>query len=225
MKKIIVGIMALMLAFIMVSRSDNAEKHTNSTVGEMEEKSSSVEIIPDSYHTYVVDFNSHNVCVAFWVPENWSVKKREIKDGEYPRFLSLDESFIEVYDILDENDNNLGAIGFENYTLNTDSEDNLMDIYGSVALPNMYNFALDKENYNVVDSNETGETAITKVYHSPSLVHSSGGLGDAVYGDGILSYNKECQLFVAVEFKEAIFNDDVLSDLAGGIQIDWITGM
>ena len=225
MKKIIVGIVALMLAFIMVSRSDNAEKDTNSTVGEMEEKLSSVEIIPDSYDTYVVDLNSHNVCVVFGVPENWSVKKREIKDGEYPRFLSLDESFIEVYDILDENDNNLGAIGFENYTLNTDSEDNLMDIYGSVALPNMYNFALDKENYSVVDSNETGETAITKVYHSPSLVYSNGGLGDAVYGDGILSYNKECQLFVAVEFKEAIFNDDVLRDLAGGIQIDCITGM
>lgn len=84
MKKIIVGIVALMLAFIMVSRSVNAEKHTNSTVGEMEEKLSSVEIIPDSYDTYVVDFNSHNVCVVFGVPENWSVKKREIKDGEYP---------------------------------------------------------------------------------------------------------------------------------------------
>lgn len=153
------------------------------------------------------------------------LKKREIKDGEYPQFLTLDESFIDVYDIFDENHNISGAIGFAKYTEYAGAEDDLMAVYGTVALSNMYNFILDEENYSVVKSSGTGETAITKVYHSPSLVHNNGGLGDAVYGDGILSYNNDCLFFVAAEFKEGLFNEDVLKTMAGRIEIDWITGM
>ena len=233
MKKLISVVLAMILAFTMVSCSNNSgvssdintEENTNHTVGYVEENISTVEITPNSYSTFVLDINSHDTYVAFTVPENWGVKKRDIKDGEYPQFLTLDESFMEVYDIFDENHNNWGAIGVEGYTENAAAEDKPMAVYGSVALPNMYKFILDEENYNIVKNNETGETAITSVYHSPSLVHNNGSSGDAVYGDGILSYNKECLIFVAVEYKEGLFNDDVLRILADGIQIDWITGM
>ena len=233
MKKLISVILSIILAFTMVSCSNNTgvssdtdtEEHTNHSVSEIEENVSVVEITPNSYSTFVLDINSYDTYVAFTVPENWSVKKRDIKDGEYPQFLTLDESFIDVYDIFDENHNNWGAIGVAGYTENVGAKDKLMSVYGSVALPNMYNFILDEENYNAVKSSEKGETAVTKVYHSPSLVHNNGGLGEAVYGDGILSYNKECLVFAAVEYKEGLFNDVVLRTLADGIQIDWITGM
>ena len=227
MKKMISVILSVILAFTMISCSNNEDGSFDATHTEnkTEENISTSEITPDSYSTFVLDINSLDTYVAFKVPEKWGIKKRNTTENEHTQFLALDECFIEVYDILDDNDNNCGAIGVASYIENVDAEDKLIAVYGSIALPNMYKFALNEESYSIVKIGETGETAITKVYHSPSFSHNNSGLGDAVYGDGILSYNKECLAFVAVEYKEGLFNDDALIALAESIEIDWITGM
>lgn len=75
MKKLISVILSVILAFTVVSCSDNTDVSSVENT-QMNTPPTSEEITPESYKTYVVDFNLHNVCAVFQVPEGWSVKKK-----------------------------------------------------------------------------------------------------------------------------------------------------
>ena len=176
---------------------------------------------PSGYDRFYFTLDGNSTDISLVLPEGWTFESRNINVGEEPPYLSLDDNFSDVYDIFDDKRNNVGAFGFVSYNEQLGAENNLMAIYGAVALPNMYHFDVT-ENYTAVNKDDSGmwESAVTKVYHSPSLVHNNGGLGDAVYGDGILSYSRECSDFIAIEFEENLFSADELNLIAKSIQIE-----
>ena len=82
--------------------------------------------------------------------------------------------------------------------------------------------------YRTAHTYDKGESAITKVYHSPSLqchYHPEGYDGTdipetgAVYNSGILCYNSEKNMFVAMEFSPEYVDDRLLRSLAASTEI------
>ncbi|MBP1552070.1 MAG: hypothetical protein J6C04_07315 [Oscillospiraceae bacterium] len=181
---------------------------------------SSSYMAPGGYDRFNFTLDGSSTDISLVLPEGWNFENRNIKVGEEPPYLTLDDNFSDVYDIFDDKRNNVGAFGFVSYNEQLGAENNLMAIYGAVALPNMYHFDVT-ENYTAVNKDDSGmwESAVTKVYHSPSLVHNNGGLGDAVYGDGILSYSRECSDFIAIEFEENLFSKEELESIAKSVVI------
>lgn len=179
------------------------------------------ENFPDGDDRFAFQFNDLTTKVEFNLPIGWTLEKRNIQVGEEPEYLTVDDDFSDVWDIYNTNGEFVGAMVFVNYTEYIGAETKLMAIYGPVALGNMYSFDLSAENYFAVEKDQNGlwEKAVTKVYHSPSLVHNNGGLGDAVYGDGILAYSRECLAFVAFEFRENYFSQKELRYIAASVDI------
>ncbi len=177
-------------------------------------------ITPAGYDRFNFTLNGYSTSVSFILPDGWSLKDRNIQVDEYPEYLTLDDVFGEVFDIYNDSNENVGAVGFVRYTEYLRDENNLMAIYGAVALPNMYNFDL-REHYTAVNRDESGnwESATTKVYHSPQLNRDIGKEAITTYGDGVLSYNRECLTFVSFEFKEEYFGKDELEYIAKSVDI------
>ena len=182
---------------------------------DMEEK------FPDGSDSFSLTLAGMQTNVSFELPHQWTIEKRNIQVGEEPDYLTIDDNFSDVWDIYNTDGEFVGAMGFLNYNEYLGNETNLMAIYGPVALGNMYSFDLSEENYFAVERDENGlwEKATTKVYHSPSLVHNNGGLGNSVYGDGILAYSRECLAFVAFEFSEDYFSEKELRYIAASVNI------
>jgi len=175
---------------------------------------------PNGFDSFFFTFSGYSTSVGINMPEGWSFKARNIQTDEYPEYLTLDDNFSDCFDIYNNKGENVGAMGVVSYTEYMGTENNLMAIYGAVGLPNMYNFDLN-EHYLVADSDENGnwEKATTKVYHSPQLNRDAGKAQVATYGDGILAYNRECLVFVTIEFKEDYFSDGELKYIAQSLSI------
>ncbi|MBR2027922.1 MAG: hypothetical protein IKA10_02880 [Oscillospiraceae bacterium] len=175
---------------------------------------------PNGFDSFFFTFSGYQTSVGIHMPEGWSFESRNIQTNERPEYLTLDDSFGDCFDIYNNKGENVGAMGVVYYTEHMGAENSLMAIYGPVALPNMYNFDLN-EHYIVADSDENGnwEKATTKVYHSPQLNRDLGKAEVTTYGDGILAYNRECLVFVAMEFKEDYFSDGELKYIAQSLSI------
>ncbi|MBQ7816414.1 MAG: hypothetical protein IJ339_03520, partial [Oscillospiraceae bacterium] len=175
---------------------------------------------PNGFDSFFFTFTGYQTSVGIHMPEGWSFENRNIQTDEHPEYLTLDDSFGNCFDIYNNKGENVGAMGVVSYTEYMGAENKLMAIYGSVGLPNMYNFDLN-EHYIVADRDENGnwEKATTKVYHSPQLNRDLGKTEIATYGDGILAYNRECLVFVAMEFKEDYFSDGELKYIAQSLSI------
>ena len=175
---------------------------------------------PNGFDSFFFTFNGYSTSVGIHMPEGWSFENRNIQTDEYPEYLTLDDDFGNCFDIYNNNGEKVGAMGVVSYTEYMGAENELMAIYGAVALPNMYNFDLN-EHYVVADSDENGnwEKATTKVYHSPQLNRDLGKAEVTTYGDVILAYNRECLVFVAIEFKEDYFSDGELKYIAQSLSI------
>ena len=213
------AVVVLLVVMGMITRS---ETPAQPDYGSAENQFAAMEEnFPDGSDRFHFTFNALQTSVNFNLPKNWTLEKRNIQVGEEPEYLTIDDSFSDVWDIYNHNGDFVGAMGFVSYTEYMGSETNLMAIYRPVALGNMYCFDLSEENYFAVERDENGlwEKATTKVYHSPSLVHKNGGLGDAVYGDGILAYSRECLAFVAFEFNENYFTEKELNFITTSIEI------
>jgi len=175
---------------------------------------------PNGFDSFFFTFSGYSTSVGIHMPEGWSFESRNIQTDEHPEYLTLDDSFGDCFDIYNNKGENVGAMGVVSYTEYMGAENKLMAIYGAVGLPNMYNFDLN-EHYIVADSDENGnwEKATTKVYHSPQLNRDLGKSEVTTYGDGILAYNRECLVFVAMEFKEDYFSDGELKYIAQSLSI------
>ena len=175
---------------------------------------------PNGFDSFFFTFSGYSTSVGIHMPEGWSFESRNIQTNGHPEYLTLDDNFGDCFDIYNNKGENVGAMGVVSYTEYMGAENKLMAIYGAVGLPNMYNFDLN-EHYIVADSDENGnwEKATTKVYHSPQLNRDLGKAEVTTYGDGILAYNRECLVFVAMEFKEDYFSDGELKYIAQSLSI------
>lgn len=175
---------------------------------------------PNGFDSFFFTFKGYSTSVGLHMPEGWGFEVRNVKTDERPEYLTLDDNFGDCFDIYNNKGEHVGAMGVVSYTEYIGAENKLMAIYGAVGLPNMYNFNLN-EHYIVADRDESGnwEKATTKVYHSPQLNRDLGKAEVTTYGDGILAYNRECLVFVAMEFKEDYFSDGELKYIAQSLSI------
>ena len=191
-----------------------------------------VGMLADSGVVYVPDFNynnsvknyslgivEHKTDISFSLPDKWYYEPRLINDSKEHPYMSIYNDFEYVYDIYDENKDNIGAFTVTPYTEYIGTENNPMSIYVAFTLPNMYHFEVNSDNYIQVAEYEHGTIATTVVYHSPSLVHNNGGLGDAVYHKGILAHNKDLLMIVAFEIDSGVIDDSLLKIIAESINI------
>lgn len=72
--------------------------------------------------------------------------------------------------IYDKEENCVGAVGYNIFEWDEETEGELMAVYNQIALGNDYQFDV-KGSYTVVRKLDAGETATTDVYYSPSFLH------------------------------------------------------
>ncbi len=71
-----------------------------------------------------------------------------------------------------------------------------------------------KNTYTVVADSSTGETALVDVYHSPVLDEAS---AEEKINLGILSYNREKEVYIALELDSASVSKDEATSIATSI--------
>ena len=137
------------------------------------------------------------------LPDGWSAKKREAEGEE---FVML--SVFSKYDILNKDKELVGVAGFNVYEPYEGAEEEPAAIYNQIALGNDYQFDV-RDSYNVVNETETGKTAVTDVYYAASVNN-----GKEKHNKGIVSYNKDLKVYVALEFEDGKITDKELQEIA-----------
>ena len=169
------------------------------------------------FHLTIEDYDS---TVEFRMPKDWYFEPRGKSDSgkEYDYFpvVLVDH----VYDIYNEDGIAVGAFGVTEQPYYDPYIDDVMAIYGPFALSNNFSFQVKSEDYYQIFKDEYGSTGICPVYHSPSIVHNNGGLGDAIYNKGIVSHNKEQMVIAAFEFDKNVLNDDQHHFIAASVFIE-----
>ena len=117
-------------------------------------------------------------------------------------------SVFSKYDILNKDKELVGVAGFNVYEPYEGAEEEPAAIYNQIALGNDYQFDV-RDSYNVVTETETGKTAVTDVYYAASVNN-----GKEKRNKGIVSYNKDLKVYVALEFEDGKITDKELQEIA-----------
>lgn len=126
--------------------------------------------------------------------------------------------------IYDENDQYVGAVGYNTYEEYEGAEDVPQAIYGQIALGNDYQFnaqPTEREGgaYTPVVTTDSGVTATTLVYYAAALSKEYGGAEEERYNKGILSYNKDLLTYVAFEFDDESLSEEEELAIAQSIRL------
>ena len=146
--------------------------------------------------------------IRFELPTGWSV-------GEYdPQAVTYLYSGVwSRVGIYDTEGQCVGAIGYNTFEEDEETEGEPMAIYNQIALGNDYQFNV-KNTYTVVSDSTTCETATVDVYYSPTFDNIS---GTEKTNHGILSYDSEKLVYVAFEFDCTSVSDEVIANIADSI--------
>ncbi len=117
--------------------------------------------------------------------------------------------------IYDKEENCVGAVGYNTFELDEETEGELMAIYNQIALGNDYQFDV-RGSYTVVKKSDAGETATVDVYYSPVLSASSDSESTPNINEGVLSYNSDKSVYVAFEFDSSV-TDETIAYIANSI--------
>ena len=118
-----------------------------------------------------------------------------------------------VLDILQENGDTIGAIGYNLYEPYEGAEDDPRAIYSQIALGNGYHFDV-RDSHTVVRETTSGTTATADVYYSASFNN-----GEEKQNRGIVSYNRDLSVYVAIEFDRERTTEEQVKRIAGSINI------
>ena len=144
--------------------------------------------------------------LSFTLPEGWSAKKQETAEDEFNLI-----SVFSKYNILNEEKEVVGVVGFNKYEAYEGAEDEPAAIYNQIALGNDYQFDI-RETYKIMNETKTGVTAITDVNYSATVNN-----GKEKQNKGIVSYNKELSAYVAFEFNNEKITDEQLESIAKNV--------
>lgn len=169
------------------------------------------------FHLTIEDYDS---TIEFRMPKDWYFEPRgEAATGK--EFDYFPVVLVEhVYDIYNENGIAVGAFGVTEQPYYDPYIDDVMAIYGPFALSNNFSFQVKGEDYYKVNDFGYGSTGVCSVYHSPSIVHNNGGLGDAIYNKGIVCHNKEQMVIAAFEFDKDVLKEEQLEFIAISMAIE-----
>lgn len=132
--------------------------------------------------------------ITLSIPCHW--KTYTPKDAEDD--FSLMPLFSKIQ-LLDDNENVVGVIGFNTYEPYDGAEDEPRAIYSQIALGNDYQYNV-RDRYDIIETHAEGVTAITDVEYASSV---NGGTPKR--NTGILSYNRSKNVYIAIE----LFTDSV----------------
>lgn len=225
MKKCLVGLLMMgsLLSLTFLTGCNNKEViTTDKSTSSQQSVTSDVNVEEQQGNNIKLEFSDDNFAVNMTLPNEWSTKLREDLSTEWVKFplMNLESQ----YNIYDENNNCIGAIGYSEYTPQKDVEELPQAIYSGVAVPNNYNFnarTVDEGGFYIpVKDTDSGTTAITKVYYAPNISKDVGYGGEEVYNKGILSYNKNLLVYIAMEFDDNAISEEELKEVASSIIIE-----
>lgn len=102
-----------------------------------------------------------NFSVSFLLPDGWTIQDKSDNDAS-----DIYRSVFSAYYIYNENNSCVGTVGYNIIPTELSGDDLIPNaIYNQIALGNEYFFDI-REKYNIVNTFDTGETAITDVYFS-----------------------------------------------------------
>ncbi|ADY55302.1 hypothetical protein Sgly_0961 [Syntrophobotulus glycolicus DSM 8271] len=141
------------------------------------------------------------------MPSDWSIES--VAPNEGFTFLPV---FSKSY-ILNENDEYVGVVGYNTYEVYEGAEEDPRAIYNEIALGNDYHFDV-RDSYNVIKETPAGSAAVVDVYYS-------GSINDGVekQNKGIVSYNKDLLVYVAMEFYRDKITHEQANMIAESISI------
>lgn len=141
MKKCLVGLLMMgsLLSLTFLTGCNNKEViTTDKSTSSQQSVTSDVNVEEQQGNNIKLEFSDDNFAVNMTLPNEWSTKLREDLSTEWVKFplMNLESQ----YNIYDENNNCIGAIGYSEYTPQKDVEELPQAIYSGVAVPNNYNF-------------------------------------------------------------------------------------
>lgn len=150
------------------------------------------------------------------LPEAWTI--RPMKDNPNGKYVIL--GLWNHLGIYNEQGKLVGSIGYNKYKEYEGAEEAPQAIYCGIAIGNHYMF--DAYNaYQKVMKTDGGYTATTKVYISRIMAEQLGYEGDydEIQNLGILSYDKNMLVYVAVELDSTALGEDELLEIARSITL------
>lgn len=174
-------------------------------------------------------------------PNGWSIKEVDQSDAGVKPYHYLNHTLFSLVDVFDENSNCIGTIGYNIYASNSETDENPENIYSYIGIGNNYQFDV-RNVYKVVQKNEKGDTAITDVLYSEAffegvdssilksirkvdsddseyLLLNHEGFG-VYYNKGILSYNRERLVYIAMEIDKTAITTEQLDVMAKSIVLE-----
>ncbi|MDR1754005.1 MAG: hypothetical protein LBR74_03750 [Eubacterium sp.] len=144
--------------------------------------------------------------ISFELPENWTLKERE-PSGEFNSYIAISGVW-SVLDIFNEGNELAGAVGYNTYEIYEGAETDPQAIYNQIALGNAYRFDV-KDSYYILNETSNVETAVCDVYYSASIND-----GTEKINKGVVSYNRDLLVYIAMEFASDKISDEQLQNIA-----------
>ena len=204
---VFVGIVLLMLSACTQASPASSELPDGYVLHQIAFPTSDTE--KTDFNKDIFEVTPFNIQVAF--PVGWSTGEFDSQTETY--LYSGIWSRIAIYD---EEEKCVGAIGYNIFDLDEESEDELMAIYNQVALGNDYHFDV-KNSYTVVQKTDVGETATVDVYYSPVLATAPNSESTPRTNHGILAYNSSALVYVAFEINDSI-SEETIASIASSVK-------
>jgi len=145
------------------------------------------------------------------LPDGWTLKERKAA-GEFDIKLALSGVW-SILDIFNENNERVGAVGYNTYEPHEGATYDPQVIYSQIALGNDYRFDIRDSYYNI---NDTGDMAIAlvDVYYAANANN-----GVEKTNKGIVARNNEFLVYIAAEFDSSKITDEQVVSMAQSVQI------
>ena len=161
----------------------------------------------NEFNQEIFDISPFNIEVS--LPNGWHLDEFDSQSNTY-----LYNGVLSRIGIFDDNNNCIGAVGYNIFEPDEEAEDEKMSIYNQIALGNDYQFNV-KHSYNVVKEFDAGEVATVDVYYSPVMLDNK---DTEVTNYGILAYNNDKSVYVAFEFDSSATTDETMASISNSIQ-------
>lgn len=159
------------------------------------------------YNKNILGVSAFTLKIA--LPDDWSVSEKD--DDVYELMSCFSINYI-------YNDNNecVGKVGYNMMPSDFDKENFIpIAVYNQIALGNDYRFDV-KEKYDVLKSANKSEIALTNVFYSAVVTDDNSEKNNK----GIVMYDLEYNVYVAIEFENDALSDEQYSYIANSLYFE-----
>lgn len=154
---------------------------------------------------------------ALALPDGWSTAERDVQADNTAKPLGS-ASVFSVYDIYNADGALVGAIGYNLYEPYESDADSVNIVYAQVRMGSLYCFDTD-ESYAVVKQTANGAVATADVISVQPQEGQSAAAAEETVNRGILAYDREKQIFVAVELDASAVTAGQQQSMAKSLKI------